>query len=148
MTQKGGYRLEAHAPVDGLGRQRVPEPVRADVADPGSACGFGDGPVDAALADPLAVLDEEVGGAQAGGPLGEPGVEELLELGVQRDIAVGAQLAERHVEPVGGADLHDGVDGEVEELAFAQAGAGQEFHGQADERVGIGAGGRQQPQPT
>ena len=40
--------------------------------------------------------------------------------------------------------LHDRVDGEVQELAFAQAGAGQEFHGQADERVGVGAGGLQQ----
>ena len=144
MSQKGGYRLEAHAPVDGLGGQRVPEPVRADVADPGGLGGFGDGPVDAALADALAVLGEEVRGAQAGGPCGEPAVQEVFELGVQRDIAVGAELAERHVEPVGGADLHDGVDGEVEELAFAQAGAGQEFHGQADERVGVGAGGLQQ----
>ena len=144
MAEKGGYRLEAHAPVDGLGGQRVPEPVRADVADPGGAGGLGDGPVDAALPDALAVLGEQVRGAQAGGPCGEPGVEEVFELGVQRDVAVGAELAERHVEPVGGADLHDGVDGEVEELAFAQAGAGQEFHGQADERVGVGAGGLQQ----
>ena len=78
MTQKGGYRLEAHAPVDGLGGQRVPEPVGADVADPGSAGGFGDGPVDAALPDALAVLGEQVGGAQASGPPGEPGVQEVL----------------------------------------------------------------------
>ncbi len=69
MSQKGGYRLQAHAPVDRLGGQRVPEPVRADVADPGGLGGLGDGPVDAALADALAVLDEQVGGAQAGGPL-------------------------------------------------------------------------------
>jgi integrase len=144
MSQKGGYRLEAHAPVDRLGGQRVPEPVRADVADPGGLGSFGDGPVDATLANALAVLDEEVRGAQAGGPCGEPAVQEVLELGVQRDIAVGAQLAERHVQPVGGADLHDGVDGKVEELAFAQAGAGQELHGQADERVGVGAGSLQQ----
>src|SRR6266568_3691591 len=144
MTQEGSYDLEAHAPVDGLGGQRVPEPVRADVADPGGAGGFGDGPVDAALPDALAVLGEQVRAAQAGGPPGEPGVEEVFELGVQRDVTVGAQLAERHVQPVSGADLHHGVDGEVEELAFAQAGAGQELHGQADERVGVGAGGLQQ----
>ena len=111
---------------------------------PAARRGFGDGAVDAALADALAVLDEQVGAAQAGGPVGEPVVEEVFELGVQRDVTVGAQLAERHVEPVGGADLHDGVDGEVEELAFAQPGAGQELHGQADERVGVGAGGLQQ----
>ena len=144
MPQKGGYRLEAHAPVDGLGGQRVAQAMGADVADPGGAGSFGDGPVDAALPDPLAVLDEQVGGAQAGGPCGEPGVEEVFELGVQRDIAVGAEFAERHVQPVGGADLHDRIDGEVQEFAFAQAGAGQELHGQADERVGVGAGGLQQ----
>ena len=63
---------------------------------------------------------------------------------MQGNVAVGAQLAQRHVQPVGGADLHDGVDGEVEEFAFAQAGAGQELHAQADERVGVGAGGLQQ----
>src|SRR5216684_3289327 len=103
-----------------LGGQRVPEPVRADVADSGGAGGFGDGPV------------------------GEPGVEEVFELGVQRDVAAGAELAERDVQPVGGADLHDRVDGEVQELAFAQAGAGQELHGQVDERVRVGAGGLQQ----
>src|SRR5206468_5367944 len=101
MAEKGGYRLEAHAPVDGLGGQRVPEPMRADVADSGGAGGFGDGPVDAALPDALAVLGEQVGGAQAGGPRGEPGVEEVFELGVQRDVTVGAELAEWHVQPVG-----------------------------------------------
>ncbi len=96
------------------------------------------------LPDALAVPGEQVRAAQAGGPPGEPGVEEVFELGVQRDVAVGAELAERDVQPVGGADLHDRVDGEVQELAFAQAGAGQELHGQADERAGAGAGGLQQ----
>ena len=90
MPQKGSYGLKAHAPVDRLGGQGVPEPVRADVADPGGAGGFGDGPVDAALPDALAVLGEQVRAAQAGGPLGAPGVEEVFELGVQRDLAVGA----------------------------------------------------------
>ena len=121
MAEKGGYRLEAHAPVDGLGGQRVTQAMGADVADPGGAGSFGDGPVDAALTDALAVLGEQVRGAQAGGPLGEPGIEEVFELGVQRDIAVGTELAERHVQPVGGADLHDRIDGEVQEFAFAQA---------------------------
>ena len=51
------------------------------VADPGGAGGFGDGPIDAALADALAVLDEQVAAAQAGGSGGEPGVEEILQLG-------------------------------------------------------------------
>lgn len=144
MAQQCGYRLERHAPVDRLGRQRVAQAVRADVADPGHLGGLGDGSVDASLADPLAVFDEQVGAAKTGGPLGEPGVEEVFELWVQRDVAVRAELADGHVEPVGGSDLHDGVDGEVQELAFAQPGAGQELHGQAHERVGVGAGGLQQ----
>src|SRR5689334_24978773 len=46
----------------------------------------------AALPDALAVLGEEAGGAQAGGPCGEPGVEEVFELGVQRNVTVGAEL--------------------------------------------------------
>ena len=63
---------------------------------------------------------------------------------VQGNVAVVAQLAQRHVQPVGGADLHHGIDCEVEEFTLAQAGAGQEFHTQAHERVGVGAGGLQQ----
>ena len=144
MPEQCGDRLEGHAPIDGLGGQRVTQAVRADVADPGGPGGFGHGPIDAALPDALAVLDEQVSTAEAGRPLGQPGVEELLELGVQRDVAVDAELADGHVQPVGGADLHHGVDREVQELALAQPRAGQELHGQAHERVGVGAGGLQQ----
>ncbi len=144
MPEKCGYHLERHAPVDGLGRERVTQTVRADVADPRGPGRLGDGPVDAALADALAVLDKQVRAAQAGRSVRDPGVEQFFELWVQRDVAVRAELADGHVKPVGGADLHDGVDGEVQELAFAQAGAGQELDGQAHERVGVGAGGLQQ----
>ena len=63
---------------------------------------------------------------------------------MQRDVAVVAQLADRHVQPVGGADLHDGIGGEVEELALAQPGAGEKLDGESDERVGVGTGGLQQ----
>jgi hypothetical protein len=90
MPEKGSYRFEGHAPVDRLGGQGVAEPVRVDVADPGGCGGFGDGAVDAALPDALAVLDEQVGAAQAGWPVGDLVVEELFELGVQRDVSVGA----------------------------------------------------------
>ena len=105
---------------------------------------FGDGPVDAALADALAVLDEQVAAAQAGWSVGEPLVEEVLELRVQGNVAVVAQLAQRHVQPVGGADLYYGIDCEIEEFTFTQAGSGQEFDTQAHERVGVDAGGLQQ----
>ena len=56
-----------------------------------------------------------------GGPVGE----ERDEVGVQRDVAVVAELADRDAEPVAVADLGDGVGGEVAELAGAQAGAGR-----------------------
>jgi integrase/recombinase XerD len=144
VPEEGSDRFEAHAPVDGLGGEGVAQAVRVDVTDPGCLGGFGDGPVNPVLPDPLAVLHEQKRGAQAVGPAGKPVVEEILELRVQRNVAVRAELAQWHVQPVRGADLDDGVDGEVQELALAQAGAGEEFHRQADERVGVGAGGLQQ----
>ncbi len=63
---------------------------------------------------------------------------------MQGDVAVGAQFPQRHVQPVRCPDLHHGIDCEVEEFTLAQAGAGQELHAQADERVVVGPGGLQQ----
>ena len=84
-------------------------------------------------------------GAQSGGPVvGDPVVEQFFELRVQRDVAVVVQLADRDPQPVGGADLHDRVDGEGEQLAAADAGAGEQFDDQPGQRVGVGAGGAQQ----
>ena len=65
-------------------------------------------------------------------------------MGVQGDVAVRAELADRNVEPVSRADLDDGVDRQVQELALAQTGPSEELHRQADERVGVVAGGLQQ----
>ena len=59
------------------------------------------------------------------------------EVGVQRDVAVVAELADRDAQPVAVADLDDGVGGEVAELAGAQAGAGQ----QLDDEPVAGVGG-------
>ena len=78
------------------------------------------------------------------GPGGEPAVEELFELGVQGDVAVVVQFADRDPQPVGGADLHDGVDGEVDELALAHAGAGEELDDETDQGVGVGASSDEQ----
>src|SRR5271166_61759 len=144
VPQQRGQGFEGHAAVDRLGRQGMPEAVGRNMADASRFRGFGDCPIDAAFADALAVLDEQVAAAQAGGSGGDPGVEEILELGMQGDVAVGAQFAERHVQPVRGADLHDGIDCEVEEFALAQAGAGQELHTQSDERVVVSARGLQE----
>ena len=137
MSEKSSDRFQRHAAVDRLGGQRVPQAMRADVPDPGRRGDLGHGPVDAVLPDALAVFDEQVAAAQAGWAVGEPLVEEILELGVQGNVAVVAQLAQRHMQPVGGADLHHGIDCEIEEFTFAEAGAGQEFHTEAHERVGI-----------
>ena len=101
MSEKGGDCLERHAPVDGLGGQRMPELVRGDVSDSRRSGYLGDGPVDPALGDPPTAVDEQVVAAQARGPAGDPVVEQVFELRVQGDVAVGAQLADRHVQPVG-----------------------------------------------
>jgi integrase len=144
VPQQRGQRFEGHATVDRLGRQSMPEAVGRNMTDASRFRGLGDCPIDAAFADALAVLDEQVAAAQAGGSSGDPGVEEILELGMQGDVAVGAQFPERHVQPVRGADLHDGIDCEIEEFALAQACAGQELHAQSHERVVGGACGLQQ----
>ena len=92
----------------------------------------------------LSGLDEHQLRAQVLGPGGEPAVEELFELGVQGDVAVVVQFADRDPQPVGGADLHDGVDGEVDELALAHAGAGEELDDETDQGVGVGASSDEQ----
>ena len=61
-----------------------------------------------------AALGADVVGVE-GGPVGEEGDE----VGVQRDVAVVAQLADRDAQPVVVADLGDGVGGEVAELTGA-----------------------------
>ena len=57
--------------------------------------------------------------------VGDPVVEHLLQLRVERDVAVVVQFADRDPRPERGADLDHGVDGEGEQLALADAGAGQ-----------------------
>ena len=99
---------------------------------------------DALLADPSAALDEQPRLAQTGRPVGDPLVEHVLELRVQRDVAVGAELPERHVQPVRRADLHDRIDGQIKELALAQPGPGEELDRQPGERVRVLARGAQQ----
>jgi hypothetical protein len=42
---------------------------------------------------------------------------------MEGDVTIVVELAERHTQPVGRADLHDRVHRQVQELAFAQAGA-------------------------
>ena len=76
-----------------------------------------------------------------GGPVGE----QVDELGVQRDVAVVAELAERDAQPVAGADLDDRVGVQVRQLAGAHPGAGEQFDDEPVARVGAGPGGGHQP---
>ena len=71
-------------------------------------------------------------------------VEQVFELRVQRDVAVGVHLADRDPKPVGRADLHDRIDGECEQLAAADAGTGEQLDDQSGQRIGVSAGGAQQ----
>ena len=74
-----------------------------------------------------------------------PGGEQLHQLGVQRNVPVVAELAQRDPQPVPGADQHDRVGVQVGELAGAHAGAGQQLDDEPVAGVGAGPGGGHQP---
>ena len=57
----------------------------------------------------------------------DPVVEHLLQLRVQRDVAVVMELADRDAQPERRTDLHDRVDGQSEQFALADTGAGKQF---------------------
>ena len=44
---------------------------------------------------------------------------------MQGDVPVVVQFSDRDAQPVGGADLHDGVDGQGHQFALAEPGAGE-----------------------
>src|SRR6185437_16230333 len=76
---------------------------------------------------------------------GGPGGEQLDQLGVQRDVPVVAEFAQRDPQPVPGADEHDRVGVQAGELAGPHAGAGQQFDDEPVAGVGAGPGGGHQP---
>ena len=96
-----------------------------DVADPGNVGDVSQRGGDAVTTYRSIVFEQKAIGAQPmWSVLGDPVVEQLFELWVQRDVAVVVQLADRDPQPVGRADLHDRVDGEGQQLATTDAGAG------------------------
>ena len=120
VSEEGGDGFEAHAAVDRLGGQGVAELVGVDVADPGPLGDPADDAMDGASVERGAVIGDEAAlGADVVGVEGGPVGEQDDEVGVQRDVAVVAQLADRDAQPVGVADLGDGVGGEVAELTGA-----------------------------
>jgi hypothetical protein len=83
------------------------------------------------------MIGEQVVGAEGIAASSKPVVEESFEPGVEWDVPVTVQLADRHARPVGRANLNHGIDGQVDELAAAQASASQHRHTQADKRIGV-----------
>ena len=68
----------------------------------------------------------------------------VFELGVQGDVAVVVELADGDPQPERGADLDDGVDGEVERVRLDECRCGQELDDRRDERVGSVASSAQE----
>jgi hypothetical protein len=83
------------------------------------------------------MVGEQIVGARVVAASSKPVVEQRFELGVEWDVAVAVQLANGHPEPVCRADLHDGVDGQVDELATTQTSAGQHLDAQTHKRVSV-----------
>jgi hypothetical protein len=141
VAEQGGDGVEAHAAVDRLGGKRVAKLVRGHVADAGLARQAPERPRHPPPGDRPVALDEQPLGAKAGRPVVlDPVVEQRLELGVQRDVAVGVKLPERDPKPEGRADLDHRVAGEAEQLAGADARARQKLDDKARERIGVRAG--------
>ena len=98
--------------------------MRGHVAEPGGGRSAADGGVGAGLRDGPAVVGEhQLAGLAVS--LGEPLAEQAFHRGVERDVAVGAQFADRDVEPFAVADPDDCVGGQAEELALAQPFSGR-----------------------
>jgi hypothetical protein len=76
---------------------------------------------------------------------GGPGGEQLDELGVQRDVAVVAELAQRDAQPVPGADPDHRIGVEIGQFTGPHPGAGEQFDHEAVAGVGAGPGGGHQP---
>jgi hypothetical protein len=70
-------------------------------------------------------------------------VDEGHQLGVQRQVAVLAELADRDVQPGPGADEHDSIGPQAGELTDPQPGAQQHFNRDAHEHPAIVLGGAQ-----
>jgi hypothetical protein len=110
VAEQGGDGLQPHAAAGGLGGQRVAQPVGVHARDPGGAAGAGDDAADEVPVQRAAVVgDQAVTVADVLEVGGGPGGEQLDELGVQGDVAVVAELAQRDAQPVPGADEHDRV---------------------------------------
>ena len=145
MAEHRGDGLQAHAAVDRLGRQRMPELVGVDMTQPGGGGGLVDVTGDGMPVGWLAVLAGKQQGVAVGDVTGAVVVDEGDQVRVQRQVAVLAQLADRDVQPRAGADVHDSISAQRGVLAHAQPGAQQHFHGDPHQQALVVLRGAQQP---
>lgn len=128
MAEEGSDGIQAHAPVDGLRGEGVPQLVRGDVADTSCLGLPGEGQPDAVGGERAAPIDKEALGAQPRWPvLGHPLVQHLLQLRVERYVTVVVELADGHPQPVRRADLDDRVNAEAQKFADPEPGPGEQL---------------------
>src|SRR5262245_2502007 len=102
------------------------ELVRGNMSDPGVSSLLTEDLGNAVGGDRTVPFDEQPIRADVGGTvLGDPVVEQFLDMRVQWDVAVVVELADWDPKPVGGTDLHYRIDCQAEQLTTTDAGAGQ-----------------------
>ena len=144
MAEERRDGLQAHAAVDRLGGQGVPELVGMDMGQAGGSAGPVDHPGDGVPVQGPAVLpgqQQRMIWRDVPGPVG---IDKGDQLGVQRQVAVLAQLADRDVQPRPRADQDHGISREAGELTDPQSGAQQHLHGDAYQHPAVAVGSAQQ----
>jgi hypothetical protein len=145
VTGEGRDGLQAHAAVDRLGGQGVPQLPGVDVRQPGGGAGLAGHPGDGVPVQGPAVFPRQQQRVASRDVSSAVAVDEGDELGVQWQVAVLAELAGRDVQPGPGAGQDHGTGGQAGEFADSQSGAEQHFHGDAYQHPVAGLGGAQQP---
>ena len=136
MPEQRGDGLEAHAPVDRLGGERVTQLVGMQVTEARPS----PGPVHHAGDDVAGERSSAVGEQQpevAVVMACPPGVEQREKRRVQRHVAVVVELPDRDPQPPAVSDLHHGVTLERTQLTHAHPGAHEQLEGEPTQRIGL-----------
>jgi len=127
MAEQRSDRLETHAPVDGLGGEGVTQLVGVDL-DFASATDTSDNATDQMTFEGSAVVgNKAVVSADVVEIGGGPRAEQLDELGMERNVAIIAELADRYSKPMSVSDADDRVGFEIGKFACPHAGAGEDL---------------------
>jgi hypothetical protein len=128
MAEQGGDGFQPHAAVDRLGGQGVPQPVRVHAGNPGRAADPVHDPADDMPVQQAAMVgDQPLVGSDVVEVGSGPGGEQAHQFGVQGDVAVVAELAQRDAQPVPGADPHHRVGVETGQLTGPHPGPGEQL---------------------